>query len=180
MKNLSLLCFCFLFLSAQAKTIEGISFEDKVSINGKSLVLNGIGRRLATFLNIKVYLGALYLEKTSSDAQKVMNSNELKYIQMHFQRDLSKDKFENGIKEGFEKNKTDYSKYENDLKSLFSNIPELKKHDIISLLFSANGLTISHGSKKLDVNNPAFAKEILKIFLGNPPNKELKTGMLGQ
>jgi len=60
MKKLLGFISLFFTLSLSAATLDGISFADKVNVEGKELVLNGIGIRKATFLKIKVYYGGLY------------------------------------------------------------------------------------------------------------------------
>src|SRR2546423_2856252 len=49
--------------SAPAAEISGVKLPDQVSVNGKSLKLNGAGLRQATILKINVYAAGLYLGK---------------------------------------------------------------------------------------------------------------------
>ena len=46
-------------ITADAKIVAGVKFDDSVRVNGQTLVLNGAGVRKKLF--IKVYAGALYL-----------------------------------------------------------------------------------------------------------------------
>ena len=55
MKKFCLVLLALISFNSFALTVDGITFEDKVNVGGKDLVLNGVGIRKATFLKIKVY-----------------------------------------------------------------------------------------------------------------------------
>ena len=48
------------------KDCKGVSFPDQAQVEGSALTLNGLGLRQATMLKVNVYVGALYVAKTSS------------------------------------------------------------------------------------------------------------------
>ena len=55
MKKLVLFVF-LLSLNLGAAEFAGVTIPDTKKVHGKDLVLNGIGMRRATFLNVKVYM----------------------------------------------------------------------------------------------------------------------------
>ena len=59
---------------AQAAKLAGVTMADTVTLDGKTLVLNGLGVRAATFMKVKVYIIGLYLENKSSDAKAIIAS----------------------------------------------------------------------------------------------------------
>ena len=56
------------------KTVSGVKVDAKLNLEGQSLVLNGAGTRVKMFMDM--YVGALYLEKKSTNASEIMNSKE--------------------------------------------------------------------------------------------------------
>ena len=51
----------------QAATLDGVTFPDIYPVNGQSLVLNGLGLRTLTILNVRVYAAGLYLAQRNHD-----------------------------------------------------------------------------------------------------------------
>jgi predicted acylesterase/phospholipase RssA/CRP-like cAMP-binding protein len=86
----SLLLVLAAVASARAATLAGVEMPDTVTVDGTTLVLNGIGLREATRLRIKAYVGALYLEKPSSDAATVIDSRQPKPVTLKFLRDIDR------------------------------------------------------------------------------------------
>ena len=56
------------------KTVSGVKVDAKLNLEGQSLVLNGAGTRVKMFMDM--YVGALYLEKKSANANEIMTSKE--------------------------------------------------------------------------------------------------------
>ena len=56
------------------KTVAGIKVDEKLTIENQNLVLNGVGTRVKLFMDM--YVGALYLEKKSSNANDIMASKD--------------------------------------------------------------------------------------------------------
>jgi Chalcone isomerase-like len=55
-------------------TCGGAEFPDSLSSDGVELLLNGLGVRKATFLNIEVYVAALYLPQKSTNAAQILGT----------------------------------------------------------------------------------------------------------
>lgn len=127
-----------------------------------------------------LYLGALYLESKSQDPKKIIESDETKYVIMHFQRDLSAKKLKAGIVKGFEENKVDQQQYAKEIAKLFSVITDSSEGQEISITFSSAGVSMSTKGSMVFIENAKFGKELMKLWLQSPPNKELKQGMLGK
>src|SRR2546430_16261223 len=90
--------------SAPAAEISGVKLPDQVSLDGKSLKLNGAGLRQATILKINVYAAGLYLEKPSGNSETIANSDQSKSIEMAFMRDVSAKQMADAFQEAFDKN----------------------------------------------------------------------------
>jgi len=46
-----------------AGELAGVTFPDQISVDSRTLLLNGMGLREATILKVDVYVAALYLER---------------------------------------------------------------------------------------------------------------------
>ena len=184
MKRLLTIIFTLLFLylpAVNALSVGDFTFKDEIKLNGKNLVLNGVGIRKATFFKVKVYYAPFYLEKKNSNPKDIISSAEDKKIEMLFVRDIEKKKIVDGWNEGFEKNWKDLKSISPQIKRFNSLMPSVKEGDKISFIFSNGKVTVFvKGENKGDIVGSDFQKALLSIWLGNPPNDDLKDGMLGK
>ena len=74
----------------RAATLAGVTFPDTVTVDGSTLLLNGLGLREATRLRVRAYVGGLYLEQRTSDARTVIDSHQLKQVRMEFLRSIDR------------------------------------------------------------------------------------------
>lgn len=165
----------------QAATLAGITMADTVTLDGKTLVLNGLGVRAATFMKVKVYIIGLYLENKSSDAKAIITSDQLKRIEMHFVHDVSAEDIREGWSEAFENNYKDAGSIGHEISKFNASMQDMETGDSIVLEFSAGVVNVLVKGNKVDsIEGEAFQQAALSIWLGKkPPNKELKTGILG-
>jgi len=83
------------------QTVAGVKVDAKMNLEGQSLQLNGAGTRVKMFMDM--YVGALYLEKKSSNANEIMNSKDGAAIKLNIVSGLiTSDKMISAINEGFE------------------------------------------------------------------------------
>ena len=167
---------------ADAKDCAGVSFPDQAQVEGSNLSLNGLGLRLATMLKVKVYVAALYVAKTSNDPAAILDSTAPVELVLQFVRDVGADDLRKGWDEGFEKNAN------GQLPALKGRIATLNgwMTDVRSgqkLVFTRKpgaGIQVSvNGANKGAIPGDDFAKTFLSIWLGDPPNPEIKAGLLG-
>jgi len=92
---------------ANGKECKGVNFPDQAQIQGIKLMLNGLGLRQATAFKVNVYVAALYVAKTSSDANALLASNTPSELILQFVRNVGADDLRKGGSEGFEKNSRD-------------------------------------------------------------------------
>jgi hypothetical protein len=169
--------------SAQGRECRGVGFEDQVGVDGGALALNGLGLRLATIFKVKVYVAALYLAKTSTDPNAILEANTPSELILHFVRDVDAKDIRGAWSEGFEKNAGDQ------LPALQPRIGILNgwMADVKSgqrLIFihkPGTGIEVNvNGAPKGIIKGDDFARAFLSIWLGaKPPNPEVKSGLLG-
>src|SRR2546425_11565970 len=88
---------------AAAGELAGVTLPDQITLDSKTLVLNGMGVREATWLKVDVYVAGLYLETKSSDPEAIVRSEQTKRLVMRFVRSVDRDALLKGWREGFEK-----------------------------------------------------------------------------
>ena len=165
------------------KTVAGVKVDDKVSIEGQNLVLNGVGTRVKMFMDM--YVGALYLEKKSTNANEIMASKDGAAIRLTIVSGLiSSDKMIDAVTEGFENStggktaplKTKIDKFI----SFFKD--EIKKGDVFTMVNTDEGVVVyKNNTKKGVIEGNDFKKALFGIWLSaKPADKNLKKAMLGQ
>jgi hypothetical protein len=168
---------------ADAKQCQGVNFPDQVQVDGTTLALNGLGLRLATMLKVKVYVAALYVAKTSSDANALLGSNTPSQLVLQFVRDVDASDLTKAWTEGFEKSaKGQLPVLKDRIATLNGWMTEMKTGQ--RLIFTdkpGTGVEVNvNGAVKGTIKGDDFAKALLAIWLGaDPPNPEIKSGLLG-
>lgn len=165
-----------------AANLNGVTLPDSEKVDGKNLTLNGLGTRLATIFNVKVYVAGLYVEKKTSKADEIIAADSPKKIVMEFLRDVSKEKMTKSWEEGFEKNcKDKCATHQVHLQKFLGLLKDIKEKDRLSLVFLADRLEFKQNETKPEIiANAEFSEIILSVFIGaNPPNTELRDGLLG-
>jgi hypothetical protein len=160
----------------------GVSMPDKITVDGKSLVLNGMGVREATVFDVDVYVAGLYLEKASQDGNAILGSPETKRLHMQFVRDVDQDDMVEAISDGFKKSAGGgLAALKPRIKMLSSWLPELEEGNTITMTYlPGRGVQVSiNGKDKGTIEGDDFAKALFGIWLGSsPPNGGLKKGLL--
>jgi hypothetical protein len=170
--------------SAHAHAAEciGVTMPDSVQAGEKTLTLNGMGVRLATFLKIKVYVAGLYLQDRSADPQAIIATDQPRDLVLHFVRDVGAGDIKEALQDGFSKNAGAR------LPALQSRLSELET--MMTDFESGQTLTFSYrpdkgtsvlidGSPKGTIEGGDFASALVAVWLGEPPNQEIKAGLLG-
>lgn len=187
MRKLALSLAVLLFASAStfnlnAATVAGVTLPDTEQVTGKTLVLNGMGIR--TKYMVKVYVGGLYLEQKSSDANAIIKSEGPKQIVMKFLHGASKSQMTDAFDEGFRNNSPDAMKtMKAQIDQLLGGLDAVKTGDTMVFTYvPGTGCSLAiNGQNKVTIADPAFAPVLFSVWLGpKPPNADLKKGMLGQ
>lgn len=179
-KILGLIFTIALSLNLSAATLDGISFADKATVDGKELVLNGIGIRKATIFKVKVYYGALYLDQKSKDSNAFLASNSPKQIVMHFVHDVDAKKLKEAFSEGMEAANKNHESFKAQLDKFNSNVVDVVKGDLFIITFSSDGVTLNAKGKTSEkIAGADFSRALLNIWFTNPRDEGLKSGLLG-
>ncbi len=177
-----LLFFCtviaFAVLAGEAA---GVKMPDTITVEGKTLNLNGIGLRKKMLF--KVYVAGLYVETPSKDAAKVISSDEVKSITLNILRSLSGHQIGEAISDGFWHNsKAQMGALTDRLQKLTGMFPAVVEGDQIVLTYvPGKGTTVSaKGQAKGVIEGKDFADALFSVWLGaNPVQEDLKKALLG-
>jgi hypothetical protein len=168
---------------AQAKQCLSVSMPDQLDVDGKQLLLNGLGLREATVLAIDVYVARLYLEQRSTSPKQIIEAESTKLMKLVLLRDVSYrdlaeqlgSHFRHAAGSNYDKLKTRFDK-------MAAWLPTLREGDTFSVTYrAASGLEVRHGKKTLGtIPGADYGRAIFSIWLGDkPPNEGLKRGLLG-
>lgn len=168
---------------AQGKECKGVSFPDQAQVDGDALSLNGLGLRQATMLKVNVYVGALYVAKTSKDANAILGANAPYELILQFVRNVDGGDVAKGWEEGFEKNaKAQLPALQERIATLSGYMGDVKSGQKLTFSFKPGvGVRVDvNGAVKGTIKGDDFGKAFLSIWLGaEPPNPEIKVGLLG-
>src|SRR5262245_9527212 len=104
--------------AAGAASKEGVTLPDTVTVEGKTLVLNGMGVREATVFNVNVYGAGLYLDSKSRAPDEIIESAQDKRLDLVFVRDVDRDDITEAWTKGFKKNHADVAKLKDQIATL--------------------------------------------------------------
>ncbi|MBL8934429.1 MAG: chalcone isomerase family protein, partial [Archangium sp.] len=102
MKRLVLLSGLMVGSLAFAGELKGVKMPDEVTVEGKTLKLNGMGLRVKFI--VSVYVAGLYVENKSTDPATILKNDEARRVDMKMLRDLDAKTIVEAIRTGFEKN----------------------------------------------------------------------------
>lgn len=166
-----------------AGELAGVTLADQVTVEGRTLVLNGMGLRQATILKVRVYVAGLYLEARSSDASQLIASEGPKRLVLHFVRDVGRGSLVDAWKDGFAKSAgPGLAALQDRLATLDAWMVDVKRGDTLSFTqIPGRGIAVEvKGQTKGTLGGADFARALWSIWLGDrPPNPELKKGLLG-
>lgn len=171
--------------SAWALVVADVQLEDKVSVSGTELTLNGAGVR-KKFGLAKVYVAGLYLPAKASSADAVIAAKQPRRVLMVMKRGLEArqmlDAFHDGLKSNLSAAELDALKPQlTKLDAIFGAIKEAREGDRIALDVGADGgvKVLYNGQLKDAIAGPDIGPALLKIWLGKKPvQDDLKQDML--
>ena len=167
---------------AAAKECLGVNFPEQTRADGSTLTLNGLGPRKATLIKINVYVAALYVANPSSDPNAILGSKTPIRLDPAFRARCRRWRHQQWICEGFARNaKGQIPALQERIAMLDGWMSDLRTNQQMTFTFRPGvGVQVDvSGMVKGMVKGDDFAKAFLSIWLGNPPNPEIKAGLLG-
>jgi len=170
-------------LPVLAADVGGIRLDDKLSLGGQELLLNGAGIR--TRLMFKVYVASLYLPQKAGDAAAVL-AQAPRRIQLHVLRKLTPDQLVDALVEGLHANNASdemlaVQAQTDQLVATMKAFNELQEKDLVALDFVDGGTRISlNGTARGTIAGERFNRALTRVWLGDKPvQSDLKKALLG-
>lgn len=180
MKSLIIILIALMSFNILSAELDGIKFEDKIKLENKDLILNGIGIRKATIFKVKVYYGGLYIEQKSTDFNTFLNSTAPKQIVMNFVHDVEAKKLRNGFNDGMEAANKNHASFKAQMEKFNACVTDVVKGDKFIVSFLADGVILTAKGKACEkIANGEFSKALLSIWFINPTDENLSHGLLG-
>ncbi|WP_428540061.1 chalcone isomerase family protein [Rhodopila sp.] len=178
------LIICWLSHGAHAANLAGMSLPDTYSVNGQSLVLNGLGLRTLTILSIRAYIAGLYLPQPSHDATQILASGEPRVLILRFLRSASKARIEAEYRAGERENCGQggcAASDKADFERLIAVAPAVERGDTSTYVFTTSGVRVFANQRLIgDFANKDLAYHLLAGFIGpHPPSQQLRRRLLG-
>jgi long-chain acyl-CoA synthetase len=169
--------------AALAIEVAGVKVDDKASVGGQELVLNGAGVRTRAIF--KVYVGSLYLPEKATTLDAVL-ARAPRRVQLNLLRNLSADQLVDALVEGLKENNTaaelEAVKAQTDeLVRIMKSFGEVKEGSVVTLDYADGSTRIGQdGATRGAVAGEAFNRALLRIWLGeHPVQADLRRAMLG-
>lgn len=171
----------FAAVPAHARECADVRFADRVTVEGRNLVLNGLGIREATVFNVNVYVAALYVEQRSNNAAQILASDTKKRLVLRFVRDVDRDEIVGAFREGFQ-HAGGGAALAARVRQLNGWVPAARDGATWTFTYvPGSGTHAAFGGRERGVvPGVDFARAFFGIWLGShPPNAGLKRGLLG-
>ncbi len=165
------------------RSCHGVTLAERIRVDGTELTLNGLAVRDVTIFDVDVYVGALYLEQPSTDAESVVATEQRRRIVLRFIRGVSRTDIVTAWQSGFINNAgterlglteeierfvSFFGAVDDDAEMVFDYVPG------VGLSYSLDG------ELRGTIEGAEFARAFLLVFVGpNPPSRTLKQGLLG-
>ena len=166
---------------AHAGSLADVTMDDEVMVSGKTIQLNGMGLRKKLW--VKVYVGGLYLENPTTDAETAAASKQVKKMVMHFLTNKAKKKkMDSAWDEGFEANAANFASIKDRVETFKGYFGDMEVGDVVEMvLVPGEGTTVSlNGQTKGTIQGDDFAEALVQVWVGStPPSEDFKAGVLG-
>ncbi len=162
----------------------GVTLPDQATVEGRTLVLNGMGLRKATWLRVKVYVDGLYLEEKSLDADAILRPDRTKRIVLVFVRAVGREDMLKAWDESFRKNAgEDFAALEARIATFHGWMPDrVAKGDTFTFTYlPGTGVLVTvRDETRRTISGADFARSLFSNWLGpETPSPALKAGLLG-
>lgn len=179
---LAVMAICTMTLSQAQIEVAGVTMPGTMELSGENLVLNGAGLREKVVFDL--YVGGLYLNAKSTDAQSIINADENMAMKLHIvSRFVSSSKMTDAVDEGFDAAMDgDTSALEDKIetfKGFFSD--KIVEGNIFDIAYiKGKGSVVFKNGKEIGVvPGLDFKKALFAIWLGeDPADEDLKEDML--
>lgn len=160
-----------------------MKLDDRASVGGQELALNGAGVRTRAIF--KVYVGSLYVPQKATSLDAVL-ARAPRRVQLNLLRNLSADQLVDALLDGLKENngaaELEAVKPQTDeLVRIMKSFGDVKEGSVVTLDYADGATRIAQdGAAKGSIPGEPFNRALLRIWLGEKPvQADLKKAMLG-
>ena len=169
--------------AALAADVAGVKLDDKVTVAGKDLVLNGAGVR--TRAVFKVYVGSLYVPAKAATTAAVLAAVPRR-VQLNLLRNLSADQLVDALVDGLKENASDaefaaLKPQVDQMIAIMKSFGDVKEGQVVTIDFADGATRLAlNGQPKGEVAGAPFNQALMRVWIGDKPvQADLKRAMLG-
>jgi len=185
MKTIAMIIAMLALTPAMAQTkISGNVMPNVMKVGSEYLKMNGGGIREKLVFDL--YVGVLYLQEKSSDADEIINGDRPMAIKIKIISGMvDNDNFKEALEEGFEKSTNDnVAPYRERMDDMMAEgfKEDIKTNDVYDIVYQpGTGCTLSkNGTALITVPGLDFKKALFGVWLcDDPADAGLKKKMLG-
>jgi len=169
-KIVLLILIVMFVLPGFSRTYKGVTMQDKITIEGTELVLNGMALRKKFIF--KVYVAGLYLPAKEKDAKKILKADQIRKMVMHWLRSVGTGKINDGWMDGLEDNTPNFSpELKKQFEKLCAMMEDVKDGNLIVFTYiPAKGTEVKvKGKVKGTIEGKPFADALLGCWIGPDP-----------
>ncbi|MEN8222521.1 MAG: chalcone isomerase family protein [Acidobacteriota bacterium] len=169
-KSILVLLAVMLVIPLAGGVLKGVKMDDSITIDGKTLLLNGMALRKKMIF--KVYVAGLYIPKKEKSSEKILGADTCRVTIMHFLRSVGAGKINGGWYDGLEANTPGYSK---ELKAKFDKLAKYMEKmknggRIIFTYIPGKGTEVKvNGTVKGTIEGKDFADALFSCWIGKKP-----------
>jgi hypothetical protein len=150
-----------------------VPVPDTQQAGGMTLSLNGYGLRTATFLKVKIFLMALYLEQPCHDPDSVIASPGAKRVWHRYLRDVDSAIIARGWHDNLANHNAGLAGIERQCEQFASSMQNVRVGSIMTYDFVGDSVLVTiDGCRKAPVVSAAFQRALLNVWFG-PRTKEV-------
>jgi long-chain acyl-CoA synthetase len=168
---------------AHAADVAGVRLDDRATVGGQELVLNGAGVR--TKMMFKVYVASLYLRQKGADLAATLASTPRR-VQLNLMRDLSANQLVDALVDGLNESNSPeqvaaVKPQTEQLAGIMKAFGEVKEKDVVTLDFIDGATRVAlNGQSKGSIPGEAFNQALMRVWLGDKAvQPDLRKAMLG-
>ncbi len=181
-RSILLIVSVLLVLPLAGGVLKGVKMDESITLDGKTLLLNGMALRKKIIF--KVYVAGLYLPQKEKSAEKILGADTCRVTIMHFLRSVGPGKINGAWYDGLEDNTPGFSK---ELKAKFDTLAKYmeKMTDGGQIIFSyipGKGTAVKvNGTIKGTIEGKDFADALFSCWIGKKPGpgEGFKEDLLG-
>lgn len=171
---------------AQAATLEGVTVDDTVTVNGQKLVLNGMAVRKRGYFKTEV--SALYLPQRTTNPEVIYKTHAVRYIRMTILRDLPPATASRFFIKEFTQNASEAEAKQliNELGALggvYGNLNRINKGDVVEIYWTpGQGMMAKYNGKTVadqGISNPLWWAVYMRGYVGPNVSDTYRNGLLG-